>query len=262
MALPDSSSAAAEAVTAPAAHKNGVGGAKTTVVRTTGLGGGYGRKQVVFDVDLHVEEGEIVAIVGHNGAGKTTTLATIFGMIHAFGGKIEYRGENVTRGRARQNVKRGMSLIPAERFVFPDLTVRENLLLGAVHEKNAEMREQRMARVKQLFPILAERAEQRAGTMSGGQQRMVSLGLALMSGPKLLMLDEPSLGLAPAVVIELFAAIRKLADEEGLSVLLLEQNIGQTLRIADRFYVMRSGRMILEETAEQMKQRKEYWDLF
>ena len=251
-------------VTGPASvPKNGAPPvARANVVRASGLCGGYGRKQVVFDVDMKLDEGEIVAIVGHNGAGKTTTLATIFGMIPAFGGKIEYRGEDVTRAKPRQNVQRGMSLIPAERFVFPDLTVRENLLLGAVHEKSGDVRNERLERVKKLFPILGERAEQKAGTMSGGQQRMVSLGLALMSGPKLLMLDEPSLGLAPAVVIELFSAIRRIASEEGLSVLLLEQNIGQTLRIADRFYVMRSGRMILEESQAQMAARKDYWELF
>jgi branched-chain amino acid transport system ATP-binding protein len=248
--VPVSANGAATAATRP------------TVVRLSKLGGGYGRKQVVFDVDMTLGEGEIVAIVGHNGAGKTTTLATIFGMIPAMNGKIEYRGEDVTHGKPRQNVQRGMSLIPAERFVFPDLTVRENLQLGAVHEKSSAVREERMQRVRKLFPILEERLDQKAGTMSGGQQRMVSLGLALMSGPRLLMLDEPSLGLAPAVVIELFSTIRRIATEEGLSVLLLEQNIGQTLRIADRFYVMRSGRVILEETAAQMGARKDYWDLF
>ncbi len=235
---------------------------RPALVSVSKLKAGYGRKQVVFDVDLHVAEGEIVSIVGANGAGKTTTLRTIYGMLPALGGSIRYRGEDSTKSFATHNAARGMSLIPAERFVFGDLTVKDNLLLGALHEKSPTVREQRWKRVHELFPILAERSMQKAGTMSGGQQRMVSLGLALMSGPKLLMLDEPSLGLAPAVVIEIFAAIKKLADEEGLSVLLLEQNIGQALRIADRFYVMRSGRIILEETNAQMRARKEYWDLF
>jgi len=235
---------------------------KPDLVTVSGLQAGYGRKTVVFDVNLHVGEGEIVSIVGHNGAGKTTTLRTIYGMLPAIGGTITYRGENTTKAFATQNSARGMSLIPSERFVFGDLTVKDNLLLGSLHEKSAAARDLRWKRVHELFPILAERSSQKAGTMSGGQQRMVSLGLALMSGPKLLMLDEPSLGLAPAVVIEIFAAIRKLADDEGLSVLILEQNIGQALRIADRFYVMRSGRVILEETNAQMRARKEYWDLF
>ena len=232
------------------------------LVSVSGLKAGYGRKEVVFDVDLHVREGEIVSVVGHNGAGKTTTLKTIYGMLPALGGTITYRGENTTKSFCTQNNARGMSLIPAERFVFGDLTVKDNLLLGSLHEKSAQAREERWKRVHELFPILAERSAQKAGTMSGGQQRMVSLGLALMSGPKLLMLDEPSLGLAPAVVIDIFGAVRKLADETGLSVLILEQNIGMALRVADRFYVMRSGRIILEETNAQMRARKEYWDLF
>jgi branched-chain amino acid transport system ATP-binding protein len=250
-------------VASPAGIPSTIGAnTKSDLVAVKGLGGGYGRKQVVFDVDLHVREGEIVSIVGHNGAGKTTVLRTIYGMLPAIGGKIVYRGEDTTKVFATHNAANGMALIPAERFVFGDLTVKDNLLLGALHVKSAAVREERWKRVHTLFPILAERSAQKAGTMSGGQQRMVSLGLALMSGPRLLMLDEPSLGLAPAVVIEIFSAIRKLADEEGLSVLVLEQNIGQALRIADRFYVMRSGRMILEETNAQMRARKDYWDLF
>jgi branched-chain amino acid transport system ATP-binding protein len=257
--LHDPANAGAAAVSGPT-----VMGANTKadLVSVNGLCGGYGRKEVVFDVDLHVREGEIVSIVGHNGAGKTTTLRTIFGMLPPLGGTVRYRGANTTKTFATQNAANGMALIPAERFVFGDLTVKDNLLLGALHVKSATVRDERWKLVHELFPILAERTAQKAGTMSGGQQRMVSLGLALMSGPKLLMLDEPSLGLAPAVVIEIFAAIRKLADETGLSVLVLEQNIGQALRIADRFYVMRSGRVILEETNAQMRARKEYWDLF
>ena len=235
---------------------------RDTVVLTEKMQAGYSRKQVVFDVDMHIGKGEIVAVVGHNGAGKTTILKTIFGMLPSMGGKITFNGEDVSKSFPTKNVLKGMSLIPAERFVFPDLTVTENLQLGALHVKDAAMKEKRLKRVLDMFPILVERKAQLGGTMSGGQQRMLSLGIALMSGPKLLMLDEPSLGLAPAVVIDIFSAIRRIADEEGLSVLLLEQNIGQALRISDRFYVMRSGRFILEETRAQMAARKEYWDLF
>ena len=227
-----------------------------------GLCAGHARQQVVFDVDLHVGCGEIVALVGHNGAGKTTTLQTIFGILPPLGGSIAYFGADRTHAGPRANVQAGMSLIPSERFVFGDLTVRDNLLLGALHRVPADERRRRRQQVARLFPILAERESQIAGTLSGGQQRMVSLGLALMSGPRLLLLDEPSLGLAPAIVIEIFATIRRLADEHGLSVLLLEQNIGQALRVADRFYVMRNGRIILEESAAQMAARGDYWDLF
>jgi branched-chain amino acid transport system ATP-binding protein len=227
-----------------------------------GLQAGYGRKQVAFDVNLTVGHGEIVVLIGHNGAGKTTTLKTIFGMLAPLGGRVAYRGENITGLGCRDTVQRGMSLIPAERFVFGDLTVRENLLLGAVHASSAAVREQRRTHVGKAFPIVNERANQLANTLSGGQQRMLSLGLALMSNPRLLLLDEPSLGLAPALVAEFFKSLRSLADDEGLSVLLLEQNVTQALRIADRVYVMRAGRIILEETAGLMRARPNYWDLF
>jgi branched-chain amino acid transport system ATP-binding protein len=235
---------------------------RPTVVSVEKLQAGYGRKQVAFDVDLHVAEGEIVSIVGANGAGKTTTLKTIYGILPALGGTITYRGENTTKAFVTKNNARGMSLVPAERFVFGELTVRDNLLLGALHERSAAERAAQWKLVHDLFPILAERSTQKAATLSGGQQRMASLALALMSRPKLLLLDEPALGLAPAIIIELFAAIRKLADETGLSVIILEQNIGQALRVTDRFYVMRAGRIILEQTNAQMRARKDYWDLF
>lgn len=227
-----------------------------------GVFGGYGRKQVVFDVDLHVGTGEVVTILGHNGAGKTTTLKTVFGMLPAQRGNILYQGMDITHASCRFNVLSGISLIPSERFVFGDLTVLDNLRLGSLNEKSGAEREKRLQRVHAIFPILAERAGQVARTMSGGQQRMLSLGVAIMAGPRLLMLDEPSLGLAPSLVQEIFDSIRTLADTEGLSVLLLEQNVGQALRITDRVYVMRSGRIILEETADQMRQRHSYWDLF
>jgi branched-chain amino acid transport system ATP-binding protein len=236
------------------------GGEELLVLK--GLQAGYGKKHVVFDVDLHLKKGEIVTIIGHNGAGKTTTLKTIFGMLPPLGGSISYGGEEVGGSSCRRNVLRGMSYIPAERFVFSDLSVLDNLRLGAMHVSDSGVRDARRSRVHEMFPLLEERSAQRAGTMSGGQQRMLSLGLAMMSGPKLLLLDEPSLGLAPALVAEIFDGVRRLADEEGLTVLLLEQNVGQALRIADRAYVMRAGRIILEETADQMRARKDYWDLF
>jgi len=234
---------------------------KEDLLVLSGLQAGYGKKHVVFDVDLHLRKGDIVTIIGHNGAGKTTTLKTIFGMLPPLGGSITYGGEEFGGASCRRNVLRGMSYIPAERFVFSDLSVLDNLRLGAMDVSDSGVRDTRRGRVHEMFPLLKERAAQRAGTMSGGQQRMLSLGLAMMSGPKLL-LDEPSLGLAPALVAEIFDGVRRLADEEGLTVLLLEQNVGQALRIADRAYVMRAGRIILEETADQMRARKDYWDLF
>jgi branched-chain amino acid transport system ATP-binding protein len=232
------------------------------VLRVDQLQAGYGRKQVVFDVDLTVHAGEIVGVLGHNGSGKTTTIRTILGLNPVIGGRIEFRGRDATRSSSRHNVKAGMAMIPSERFVFADLSVDDNLLLGAANDPDPDRRARRLQLVRDLFPILVERAGQLTGTMSGGQQRMVSLGTALMASPTLLMLDEPSLGLAPAVVHQIFDTVRRLADEEGLAVLLLEQNVGQALRIVDRVYVMRSGRVILEESADEMRNRDSYWELF
>ncbi len=240
----------------------GNGDGRTPLLSVEGMQAGYGRKHVVFDVDLRVYEGEVVGILGHNGSGKSTTIKAILGLNPAQGGHTIYAGRDVTRAGSKSNVRNGMALIPSERFVFPDLTVLDNLLLGGANMRDAEQRARRLDLVHELFPILRDRSSQPAGTLSGGQQRMVSLGLALMSGPKLLMLDEPSLGLAPSVVRQIFDKVRHLADTEGLSVLLLEQNVAQALRIVDRVYVMRSGRVILEETVEQMRQRDSYWDLF
>jgi branched-chain amino acid transport system ATP-binding protein len=234
----------------------------TPALALEGVSTGYGRKTVVFDASFHVMPGEIVGVFGHNGAGKSTTIRTILGVNSVQRGTIRYFGDDVTSTGTRANVANGMALIPSERFVFADLTVRDNLLLGGASERDADARHRRLTTVFELFPILEERQSQLAGTMSGGQQRMVSLGLALMTGPKLLMLDEPSLGLAPTIVQQIFDKIRELADSEGLSVVLLEQNVGAALRIVDRVYVMRSGRIILEETVDQMRQRDAYWDLF
>jgi branched-chain amino acid transport system ATP-binding protein len=241
-----------------AANGNGRG----RVLELEGLSAGWGRKRVVFEVNIHVEEGEIVGILGHNGSGKSTTIKAILGTNPAQAGQVRYQGRDVTRAGSKANVRSGMALIPSERFVFADLTVLDNLLLGGGNMPDASKRADRLELVYHLFPILQERSQQLAGTLSGGQQRMVSLGLALMAGPKLLMLDEPSLGLAPTVVQQIFDTVRHLADTEGLSVLLLEQNVAQALRIVDRVYVMRSGRVILEETVEQMRERPSYWDLF
>jgi branched-chain amino acid transport system ATP-binding protein len=236
--------------------------ASAPILRVTKLQAGYGRKQVVFDVDLSVSRGEILGVFGHNGSGKTTTIRSVLGITPVLGGTIEFKGKDVTKVSSRANVKSGMAMIPSERFVFADLTVIDNLLLGAANDADANRRDERLELVRSLFPVLLERSTQLAGTMSGGQQRMVSLGMALMASPTLLMLDEPSLGLAPAVVQQIFTTVRRLADEEGLAVLLLEQNVGQALRIVDRVTVMRSGRVIVEETAGQMRARDSYWDLF
>ena len=239
-----------------------VNGDHAPALEVHGLQAGYGNKQVVFDVDLEVAAGEIVTVLGHNGSGKSTTVKTVLGLFPSMGGTVTFLGRDVTNADASVNVKAGMALIPSERFVFPDLSVLDNLLLGGANEVDPARRKERLAQVYELFPVLKERTQQIAGTMSGGQQRMLSLGLLLMAGPKLLMLDEPSLGLAPIIVQQIFDSVRSLARQENLSVLLLEQNVGQALRVTDRVYVMRAGRIILEETAQEMRARPTYWDLF
>ncbi|GAA0951270.1 ABC transporter ATP-binding protein [Actinocorallia libanotica] len=226
------------------------------------LTAGYGRKQVLHGIDLRVDEGEIVTLMGHNGAGKTTAIRSVLGALRPRSGTVRVSGRDTARAPVRRAVAAGVAMIPSERFVFPDLSVHDNLLLGAANAPSGSDAAERMAAVGRLFPVLEERARQPAGSMSGGQQRMVSLGMALMARPRLLLLDEPSLGLAPAVVETIFGTLRALADDERLGILLLEQNVKQALQIADRAYVMRSGRIILEETAEQMRLRPDFWDLF
>jgi branched-chain amino acid transport system ATP-binding protein len=223
---------------------------------------GYQRRAVVFDLSMSVRAGEIVTVLGHNGAGKTTSLKTVFGILRPLKGTITYRGRDVSKLSSAAHVDLGMSYTPAERFVFPDLSVSVNLRLGALRETSKPARESRLRRVHELFPILAERGGQLAGTLSGGQQRILSLGMALMSEPSLMLLDEPSLGVSPAIVQQILTALRRLANEDGRAIILLEQNVGYALREADRVYVMRSGRVILEESAEEMRQREHWWDLF
>lgn len=242
------------------APDTGSDGARLLEVR--GLSAGYGARQVVFDVDFDVGTGEIVTILGHNGAGKTTTLKALFGLIRPLSGSATYGGRNVLGRSPADNVRGGMSFTPQDHAVFPDLTILGNLKLGATTTKSRDVIDERLARVYELFPVLEERSGQLAGTLSGGQQRMVSLGIALMSAPRLMLLDEPSLGLAPSLVDQLMDTVRRLADDHDISVILLEQNLAAALDHADRAYIMRSGRMILEEPADTMRARGHWWDLF
>ncbi len=249
--------AAESAAAAPGPHA-----AREKLVEVEGLRAGYGRRQVLSDVDLHIDLGEIVGMFGHNGAGKTTALKSIYGQVRPTGGSIRLAGEDITRSPCARNVKRGMAYAAAEHFVFGELSVLDNLRLGAHLESSRTVKQERLKRVYEIFPTLEERTAQAAGTMSGGQQRMLSIGIALMSRPRLLLLDEPSLGLSPALVGQVMAVVGQLAREESLSVLLVEQNVVNTLPVIDRAYFMRSGRIILDETAEQLRRRESYWDLF
>ena len=226
------------------------------------LATGYGRKQVVFGASLAVRPGEIVALIGHNGAGKTTTLKAVAGLLPVWNGRVVFDGAAIGQVSSAARVRRGLAFIPQERFVFADLTVTENLELGAFSIADRRLAAERRETILALLPVLAERKQQLAGTLSGGEQRMVSLGMALMMRPRLLLLDEPSLGLAPFLVERIMATIQDIVRREGLTVLLVEQNIHHALAIATRVYVMRTGRVILEESGASMAARGEWWDLF
>jgi branched-chain amino acid transport system ATP-binding protein len=232
------------------------------LLAVTGLQASYGPKRVVYGVDFEVRPGEVVGIIGHNGAGKTTVLHSVFGTHRPDLGTVRYKGADVTGRRPARNVRDGMTMVRAERFTFGELTVRENLQLAGMSIRSGAEREARLARVYELLPILQERVRQQAGKFSGGQQRLLSLGMALLADPNLIILDEPSLGIAPSLTARIFDTVKDLVRERGLSVLIVEQNIPQLLRIVDRVYVIRSGRVILEEDVERMRARDQYWDLF
>lgn len=227
-----------------------------------GLVCGYGKHSVLHDVSLSVGAGEIVTILGHNGAGKTTALKALFGLLSPESGTVLYDGKDITKTSTAARVRGGMSYTSATSAIFRDLTVRQNLELGAFTVRDSKVRADRLARVHDLFPVLKDRGNAIAGRMSGGQQRLLSIGLALMSGAELMLLDEPSLGIAPSLVTELFESIRALSRDAGLSVVLVEQNVGAALPISDRVYYLRAGEILLSETAEQARARDDWWELF
>jgi len=210
----------------------------------------YGGIRALNGVSLRVGAGELVALIGSNGAGKSTTLKAISGLLRPRHGAIVYEGQPITRAATDRIVALGISHCPEGRRIFGSLTVRENLLLGAVRRKGAL--EQDLERVYELFPRLKERLGQAGGTLSGGEQQMLAIARALMSQPKLLLLDEPSLGLAPLMVERIFEVIREL-KRQGTTMLLVEQNVHNALDVADRAYVMETGRMVLDGPASELK---------
>jgi branched-chain amino acid transport system ATP-binding protein len=214
------------------------------------LHGGYGAVEVLRGVSLEIRAGEIVAVLGSNGAGKSTLNNTLSGILPASGGSIVFDGRDVTHARDTQIVAAGLIQVPEGRRVFPNLSVRENLELGSYRRGRAN-RGRNLDRVFGIFPRLGERGSQRAGTLSGGEQQMLAIGRGLMSEPRLLILDEPSLGLSPLLVEETFRLIGRL-NAEGLSILLVEQNVGQSLEIAHRAYVLENGAIVFHGTPAEL----------
>jgi len=222
-----------------------------TVLRVTGLHAAYGPIKALHGIDVQVAEGEIVTLIGANGAGKSTLLMTICGNPRAVQGRIDFLGEDITRLPTHEIVHRGVAQAPEGRRLFPFMSVLENLQMGAV---SADPRhyEADLERVFTLYPILRERREQRGGTLSGGEQQMLAIARALMSRPKLLLLDEPSLGLAPLLVKQIFSVIREINERDRVTVFLVEQNAHHALRIAHRGYVMANGRIILSGSGREL----------
>jgi branched-chain amino acid transport system ATP-binding protein len=217
----------------------------------SGLRAGYGATEILRGVDLTVGPGEIVAVLGSNGTGKSTLNRTISGVMRASHGTIRFEGAAIERERPAVIVARGLIHVPEGRRIFPNLTVRENLDLGAYRRARAR-RAQNRSRVFSIFPRLAERQGQSAGTLSGGEQQMLAIGRGLMAEPRLLILDEPSLGLSPLLVEELFALIRTI-HAEGIAVLLVEQNVMQSLEVAQRAYILDNGRFVLQGSAADIR---------
>ena len=211
----------------------------------------YGKIQALWDVSLRIDESEIVALVGANGAGKTTLLNTISGLLRPTSGSVGFQGKRIDGLMSHAIVELGLSHIPEGRKLFPDMSVRENLEMGAYNKRVWKNKQETLDKVYQLFPVLKARQGQLARTLSGGEQQMVAMGRGLMSRPRMCIIDEPSSGLAPIVVDEIFSIIQGLRDQ-GIAIFLIEQNVQQTLEIADRAYVLENGRVTLEGESKEL----------
>lgn len=221
------------------------------MLEVNGLAAGYGKAQALFDIDLHVDEGEIVTILGPNGAGKTTLVNSIAGVIRPTSGSVVLDGADLLALAPHQISSKGVALVPEGRRIFPRMTVTDNLDIGAYGRDARPDRDENMKWVHEVFPRLAERAGQEAGTLSGGEQQMLAIGRALMSRPKLLLLDEPSLGLAPIIVSGIFEVLRDI-NEAGVSILIVEQNVVEALDLASRGYVLEEGHIVGEDDSESL----------
>jgi branched-chain amino acid transport system ATP-binding protein len=220
----------------------------------------YGQIHILQGVNLVLHEGELVCLLGGNASGKSTTLKTILGIIEPRNGAVRLRGEDVTRRSTSYRIRQGIAIVPENRRLFAPMTVLENLQMGAYLRGGGTKED--FDRVYELFPLLYERRAQLAGTLSGGEQQMVAIGRALMSAPKLLMLDEPTLGLAPQICDEIFAIITRLCKQDGVSVLLVEQNAQMALSIADDGYIMENGRIVLDGPADKMLRNEDVREFY
>lgn len=223
------------------------------MLKVEGLNAGYGAVNILWDISFHLDDGEIVAILGSNGAGKTTMVRAITGMLRPGSGSVVFNGEELARKSSRLILNSGIVQVPEGRQLFTEMTVLENLQMGAFNKETKAHFQDNLERAYGWFPKLKERAKQAAGTLSGGEQQMVAVARALIGEPKLLILDEPSLGLAPNIVDDILNVASTLARNEGLSVLLVEQDITKALAAADRGYVVENGRIALEGTAEALQ---------
>jgi len=231
------------------------------LIEVKNLDVGYQDKQVVFGASLSVDAGEFVALIGHNGAGKTTLLKTICGYLKAQVGQVIYKGADITNRSPAVNVKNGLSFVHQEKSLFPNLSVLENLQLAAYAIGKDSNLDKRLNEVYRLFPILQKREKQMAETLSGGQQKQLAVGMAILVRPDLLLLDEPSMGLSPNLVRDLGVVLKEIR-KMGTAILLVEQNVKMAISLAQRIYVMRTGQIILEDTHENMIKRESLWDLF
>jgi branched-chain amino acid transport system ATP-binding protein len=226
------------------------------------LAAGYLGESVVSGINFSVDRGQIVAILGPNGAGKTTTLKAISGVLRLYGGSVSAFGRDISSLSTSDAVRRGVIYLPQEHAVFGDMSVQENLTLGAALVRDKRLVTQRQTMVFDLFPILNERLYQQARTMSGGEQRMLALGIALMAGAKLLLLDEPSLGLAPRIFEIVLDAVVALVRQDGLALVIVEQQLGELLTVVDHVYVMRAGQVVLGESGAAARERDNWWEFF